>query len=273
MLRWWRVPRAGQLHSLRRIPLRMLAPSLVTLLALCAGLTAIRMVFEQRWEWAVFSIFFAAVLDMLDGRLARFLHATSRFGAELDSLADFVNFGVAPAVLLYSWHLREAGSLGWLVVLIFAIGTALRLARFNTLLDAPNKPHWQLDFFIGVPAPAAALVVLLPVYLELLGLIPHWHGFVPMIMLYTAGIAFLMISHVPSFSGKRFGSRIPREQLLLIFVLIILLVGLFVSYPFVMLSLASLFYLMTLPFSWRLWQKQKRKFSAPPSSGEGNPAP
>jgi CDP-diacylglycerol--serine O-phosphatidyltransferase len=134
------------------------------------GLTAVRMAFEGRWEFAVGAVLVAAVLDGLDGRVARMMKGTSRFGAELDSLADFVNFGVTPALMLYLWILNEAGNLGWIAALIFAISAALRLARFNVALDDPDKPAWASRFFTGVPAPAGALTVLLPLYLEFLGL-------------------------------------------------------------------------------------------------------
>src|SRR6201988_2970375 len=143
---------AARRQRLRLIPFRTLVPNLITLLALCAGLTAIRLAFEANLEWAVAAIVFAALLDGIDGRVARMLKGTSRFGAELDSLADFVNFGVAPALMLYFWGLRELGNLGWIAGLVFAISTGLRLARFNVMVDDPNKPAWAATFFTGVPA-------------------------------------------------------------------------------------------------------------------------
>src|ERR1700731_1862353 len=140
----------------RRIPVRTLVPNVITLLALCAGLTAIRMAFENRYVLALAAIVFAAFLDGIDGRLARFLKGTSRFGAELDSLADFVNFGVAPALILYFWTLHELGNAGWIAAMVFAISTGLRLARFNVMIDDPNRPAWAGNFFTGMPAPAGA---------------------------------------------------------------------------------------------------------------------
>src|SRR6266513_4785733 len=136
----------------RLIPVRTLLPNVITLLALCAGLTAIRLAVEEKLEWAVAAIVFAALLDGIDGRVARLLKGTSRFGAELDSLADFVNFGVAPALILYFWGLRELGNLGWIAAMVFAISTGLRLARFNVMVEDPNKPAWAAKFFVGVPA-------------------------------------------------------------------------------------------------------------------------
>src|ERR671934_1618316 len=154
----------------RLIPVRTLVPNLITLLALCAGLTAIRLALEDKLEWAVAAIVFAALLDGIDGRVARMLKGTSRFGAELDSLADFVNFGVAPGLILYFWALHELGNVGWIAAMVFAICAGLRLARFNVAIDDPNRPAWAGNFFTGVPAPAGAIIVLLPIYLHLLGL-------------------------------------------------------------------------------------------------------
>src|SRR5690242_4566832 len=184
----------------RPIPVRMLVPNLITLLALCAGLTAIRLAIEAKLEWALAAIVFAALLDGIDGRVARMLKGTSRFGAELDSLADFVNFGVAPALILYFWGLHELGNAGWIAAMVFAISTGLRLARFNVMIDDPNKPAWAGNFFVGVPAPAGAITVLLPIYLNFLGapagLVTAWLTFV-----YTLAIALLMVYRLPVFSG------------------------------------------------------------------------
>src|SRR6202163_738181 len=174
----------------RRIPVRTLVPNVITLLALCAGLTAIRMAFENRYVLALAAIVFAAFLDGIDGRLARFLKGTSRFGAELDSLADFVNFGVAPALILYFWGLHELKSAGWIAALVFAICAALRLARFNVMIEDPDKPPWAGNFFTGIPAPAGAITVLLPIYLNFLGL-PRLSFVAPVTLVYTLAIAFL----------------------------------------------------------------------------------
>src|SRR5436305_12729783 len=150
----------------RPIPVRTLVPNLITLLALCAGLTAIRLAVEQKLEWALAAIVFAALLDGIDGRIARLLKGTSRFGAELDSLADFVNFGVAPALILYFWSLHELGHAGWIAALTFAICAALRLARFNVMIEDPNRPAWAGNYFVGVPAAAGAITVRLPICLR-----------------------------------------------------------------------------------------------------------
>src|SRR5947209_17979201 len=201
----------------RFIPVRTLLPNLITLLALCAGLTAIRLAVEDKLEWAVAAIVFAAMLDGVDGRLARMLKGTSRFGAELDSLADFVNFGVAPALMLYFWGLQELGHLGWIAAMVFAISTGLRLARFNVMIDDPNKPAWAAKFFMGMPAPAGAITVLLPIYIYFLG-VPRLPGTALLTFLYTFAIAVLMVSRLPVFSGKRVGKRISPEMVLPVFV-------------------------------------------------------
>ncbi|MDN3718885.1 CDP-diacylglycerol--serine O-phosphatidyltransferase [Roseibium salinum] len=237
------------------MPLRLIIPNMVTLLALCSGLTALRMANEGRWEFAVGAILLAAVLDGLDGRVARMLKGTSRFGAELDSLADFVNFGVAPAVMLYIWILNEAGSLGWIAALIYAISAALRLARFNVALDDPDKPAWASRFFTGVPAPAGAVTVMLPLYLDFLGLFPHWFADEAFVAAYTVAIAFLLISRLPTYSGKSIGTRVRRDYVLPLFVFAVLIVALIASYPFRMLAAGSALYLLTIPFSWRTFRK------------------
>src|SRR5690349_3709339 len=183
----------------RPIPVRMLVPNVITLLAICAGLTAIRLSIEGRMELAVAAIVFAAVLDGVDGRVARILKGQSKFGAELDSLADFVNFGVAPGLMLYFWQLHELGNAGWIAAMIFAISGGLRLARFNATMDDPNKPAFAANFFTGVPAPAGAITVLLPIYLAFLGMpMPP----AALTTLYTLLIAILMVSRLPVFSGK-----------------------------------------------------------------------
>src|SRR5260221_1041523 len=184
----------------RAIPVRTLLPNMITLLALCAGLTAIRIAFEAKLEWALAAIVFAAALDRIDGSVARMIEGQSRFGAELDSLADFVNFGCAPGVILYLWGLHDLGNVGWIAAMVFAICGALRLARFNVMIDDPNKPLWAGNFFTGMPAPAGALTGLLPIYLDLLGL---FRAPATLTLLYTLAIAFLMVSRLPVFSGKR----------------------------------------------------------------------
>jgi CDP-diacylglycerol---serine O-phosphatidyltransferase len=241
----------------RPVPFRVLLPNLITLLALCLGLTAIRMAIEGRFDYAAAAILVAAVLDGLDGRVARLLQSTSRFGAELDSLADFVSFGVAPAMVLYMWGLGTLRSVGWIAVLVFAICAGLRLARFNVMLDDPNRPPYAANFFVGIPAPAGAIIVMLPVYLEFLGT-PRTFAHAPLALIYVVGIALLMVSKFPTWSGKRVGSRVPREHVLLVFVLAVLFAGLLLSYPWEVLTGASFLYLAAIPFAYLHYKKLER---------------
>lgn len=246
----------------RPVPLRVLAPNLVTLMALCLGLTAIRLAIEGKLDLAVYAVLAAAVLDGVDGRLARALKGTSRFGAELDSLSDFVSFGVVPALILYFHALKELRSLGWIVALVFAVALVLRLARFNVSLDAPERPDWQQDYHTGVPAPAAALTALLPVYLHLMGLQP-FPGEAAVTAAYVLGIAFLAVSRLPTFSGKRSGARVPREGVLPLFVAVVLVAGLLLSFPVETLAVGSLAYLASIPLGWLRYRRLERARGAP----------
>jgi CDP-diacylglycerol--serine O-phosphatidyltransferase len=242
----------------RHIPVRTLVPNVITLLALCAGLTAIRMAFEQRNDLALAAIVFAAILDGIDGRLARLLKGTSRFGAELDSLADFVNFGVAPALILYFWELHELKSAGWIAAMVFAICAGLRLARFNVMIDDPNRPAWAANFFVGMPAPAGAITVLLPIYVDFLGL-PRSGVLSWATLVYTLAIASLMVSRLPVFSGKRVGKRVPPDMVGPLVVMVVLFFALLIAYPWVVLTLGTLLYLASLPFGWLSYQEHARR--------------
>jgi CDP-diacylglycerol---serine O-phosphatidyltransferase len=233
----------------RPVPLRLIIPNVITLLALCLGLSAIRFAIEGRYEFAVFAVFGAAILDGLDGRIARLLKGTSRFGAELDSLADFVSFGVAPVVILYTFTLHSLKSFGWIVVLVFACSMALRLARFNVMVDDPSRPEWTKAFFVGMPAPAGALMALLPLYASFLGLPLAWYVG-PFVALYLLAIAFLMVSTIPTFSGKNAGTRVPRTYVLPLFVLAVMFAALLASFPFELLTLMCLGYMGTIPLSF-----------------------
>jgi len=238
-------------RGLRAVPLRIILPNLVTLLALSIGLTAIRFAVDGQYEIAVIAVVGAAILDGLDGRLARVLRGTSRFGAELDSLADFVDFGVAPALILYLWGLHEIKSFGWFAALVFATAAALRLARFNVMLDEPNRPAWQADFFTGMPAPAGAIAGLLPVYLNLSILaVPHSRSVAPFEIAYVLLIALLMVSPLPHFSGKKIG-RVPREYVLAVLFGIAAGLLLLATFTMEMLICLTLIYLATIPIAMR----------------------
>ena len=230
----------------RSLPLRSLAANILTVLGLCAGLTGVQLAIHDRFDMAVLAIAVASIIDTLDGRVARLLKGTSKFGAELDSLSDFVNFGVTPALILYLWTLENLGGLGWIIVLGFAVCAALRLARFNTALEEPDKPAWSVKFFTGVPAPAGACLSLLPIALYLVG----WEWLRDasfLIGIYTCGIAFLMISRIPTFSLKR--AHIGREMVLPILLIAGVSAAAVVGYPWLMYVMTGLAYLACIPFS------------------------
>lgn len=243
------------------IPFRLLAPNLVTLLALCLGLTAMRLVVEGKLETATICILIAAALDGVDGRLARMLKGTSRFGAELDSLSDFVNFGVATGYVLWIFVLHDLRSFGWIIVLTLACAMALRLARFNVMIDDPNRPDWQKNFFVGMPAPAGAITAMLPLYLQFIGVPVADYGAVP-VGVYILFIAFLTISRIPCYAGKTLGTRVPRDRVLPIFVAVVVAAGLLFAYPFEMLALVVLAYLALIPLSAARYRRLESEHGA-----------
>jgi CDP-diacylglycerol---serine O-phosphatidyltransferase len=248
----------AQRRGFRPVPLRLLLPNIVTLLALCLGLTAIRLAMEGSTQWAVSAIAGAAVLDGLDGRIARALKGTSRFGAELDSLADFVDFGVAPVFVLFVADLHAIKSFGWVAALLFAMACALRLARFNVMLEDPNQPLWRKNFFVGMPAPAGAIVGLLPIYLRSafeLGAPSPGVAFVE--SLYVLAIALLMASRVPHFSGKSMG-RVPREYLAVFLVGVAAALLLVFVFPMQALVAVTIAYLGSIPLSIRRFRDLDR---------------
>jgi CDP-diacylglycerol--serine O-phosphatidyltransferase len=241
-------------RPMRGLPFNKMIPNILTLLALCAGMTAIRLALSDRFPEAVIAIFIAAILDGIDGRIARLLKGTSEFGAELDSLSDFISFGVAPALLMYIWTLQSIASIGWVVALLYAVCCALRLARFNTQLGA-DLPPYAYNFFTGVPAPAAAGLALVPMVLEFeFG----WSGFrnAEFGALVLAAVAALMVSRVPTFSGKRF--HLPREWVLAMFLIIGGLAALATTEPWAMLLLLGLIYIGSIPLSVRAYNKLRR---------------
>lgn len=262
--------RRRRLFRQRKIPVRFLVPNFFTLLSLCAGVTAIRMGIEAKYDLAVALIVAAALLDGVDGRLARALKAQSRFGAELDSLADFINFGVAPVIVVFTWGLGGIKGLGWIAALVFSCGMALRLARFNAMLDV-DKPKWQSNYFTGIPAPAGAVTVLLPLYLEGIGLVDmrQW----PLaVSAYTIAMASLLVSTLPTFSGKLMGERISREWVLPLLVVAASLVGFLVTYPYPTLTVLTLVYLGMIPISYRRFAWHQKQWDAEVARHGGAPA-
>ncbi len=234
-------------------------PNILTLLALCAGLTAMRFGLDGKWEQGVVAIFIAAVFDGLDGRIARLLHGTSKFGAELDSLSDFVSFGVAPSMLLYFWTMEGAGGFGWALVLLFSVCAALRLARFNTMIGQPDLPAWAYNFFTGVPAPAGAALVLLPMIVTF----QFGSGFFdrPLVVgVFLIGVSFLMVSTIPTFSFKRF--RVPMRFVLPSMLFVGLLAAFLVTEPWATIAVLLVLYLISIPLSIRRFAQLKQQAEA-----------
>lgn len=241
-------------------------PNLLTLLGLCAGLTALRFAIEGRFGWVVVAILVAAVIDGLDGRLARLLKGTSRFGAEFDSLTDFLCFGVAPAFTIYLWSLAEWRGFGFVPALLYAICTALRLARFNAALDANPAPAYAYNFFTGVPAPAGAALALFPLFIGLeaqsygwswLEAVARFPGFNALVLI---GTAALLVSTLPVWSFKNF--KVPIEYVLPLMVGVGAYAALLVADLWGALALLSLTYVAMLPFSRRSYRRLREEAEA-----------
>lgn len=244
-------------QRLRNLPLNTLAPNILTIIALCSGLTAIRFALLGQFKFAVMAIAIAALFDMLDGRVARLLKGASRFGAELDSLSDFLSFGVAPAMVLYFWTLHDLGNgnTGWLVVLAYSVCTALRLARFNTALDDTEKPQWTGSFFTGIPSPAGAGLALLFLIISL-EMESDFFRSPALNALWLLIIGGLMISRVPTFSFKRV--RVPRDYVGLVLLGVGLLAAALLNQPWYTLAAIELAYLGSIPFSIRAHERLRR---------------
>ncbi len=243
--------RRGRLHG---FSINRLIPNFLTLAALCSGLTAIRFALQGEMRLAVIAIIVAAIFDALDGRVARRLGVTSRFGAELDSLSDFLCFGVTPALVLYLATLKDGGALGWVVTLMFPICSALRLARFNTtLVSETPPPTWTGSYFTGVPAPAGALLALIPlmVSFEIEAAWPRHALLVGAVLVVVGG---LMVSRIPTYSFKK--GRVPRHLVLPSLLGAALVMGVLASAPWIGMSLIGLAYASLIPFSWMAYRRQ-----------------
>ncbi len=243
-----------------------LVPNIMTLLGLCAGLTGMRYALDARFGAAAVAICVAAAIDGLDGRLARLLKATSRFGAEFDSLADFLCFGVAPAFVLYLWSLHRAGAFGFIPCMMFAVCMALRLARFNAALDSAPGPAYAYNFFTGVPAPAGAGLVLFPLFVGLEARALGWTwlleiaNFPLVCAAILVGVALLLVSTLPIWSFKNF--KMPAEYVLPTFLGIGVFAALLVADPWAALAAGGLIYVGMLPFSVRSFRRLKREAEA-----------
>lgn len=237
---------------LRGLHFNRLIPNILTVLALCAGLTAILYGYQGKWKFAVLAVVVAAVLDALDGRVARLLGGSTKFGAELDSLSDFVSFGVAPALLVFLWTLHGAQETGWVITLVFTVCAALRLARFNTRLGVSDMPDWASNFFTGVPAPAGGGLVLLPMILSFALEIPSLAHPVVNIPVMVC-VSFLMISRIPTYAMKQV--RVPHRFVLPFLLLVGLIAALLVMATWFTISAFIFAYLVSIPFSVRSYRR------------------
>ena len=234
---------------------RVILPNMLTLIGVCIGLTSIRFALDGKFEFAIIAIIFAALIDGLDGRIARLIKGTSKVGKELDSLTDMISFGVAPAFIMYFWKLDTLGRFGWLVCLIYVICVALRLARFN--VNSNQDPSWKDNFFEGVPSPAGGILVLTPLiisqtnfnYIQL-----NYDIIVPAFFIITS---LLLISKFPSYSFKKI--VIQRKTTIFLLFGIVLFFGLLLIYPFNIISISAVVYLLLLPISFFHYQKLKKQ--------------
>ena len=234
---------------------RVILPNMLTLIGVCIGLTSIRFALDGRYEFAIIAIIIAAVIDGLDGRIARLIKGTSKVGKELDSLTDMISFGVAPAFIMYFWKLNELGRLGWLICLIYVICVALRLARFN--VNTGKDPSWRDNFFEGVPSPAGGILVLTPLIFSMTSfeiIQINYNIFVPIFFITTS---LLLISKFPSYSFKKI--VIQRSTTIFLLFGIVLFFGLLLIYPFNVIAISAIVYLGILPISFFHYQKLKKQ--------------
>ena len=245
-------------QKLTSLPIRKIIPNMVTTLAVCAGITSIKYAIADLYAHAIICIFLAAFFDLLDGRVARMLKGSTKFGAELDSLSDFVSFGVSPAILMYRWTLYDFPKFGWFFCLLFAICMAMRLARFNTMLEDEPQPSYWDNFFIGVPAPAAAALGILPVMIsfefpEVEFLRSNWFCSIVMFI-----VAMLMISRIPTISTKKL--KVPTYMVIPMVVILVFGATLIFSMPWLVLSSLSLLYAVTIPLGAMVFLKAKKQY-------------
>jgi CDP-diacylglycerol--serine O-phosphatidyltransferase len=233
-------------------------PNLMTLTAMAAGLTAIQYAINGRWELSVIAILIACILDAMDGATARILKAQSEFGAQLDSLSDFLAFGVAPAIILYTWLLEDTGKIGWMAMIIYAAATALRLARFN--VAQKEEPTWKKGFFSGVPSPAGAGLALLPVilWLQLPDFFEQFAIASPLVALWTIFVAGLMVSRIPTYSSKKI--KVPAKLGMPALAFAVIMVAALVHAPWQTLTIATCAYIISVPFAIQSFRKLQKEF-------------
>ena len=233
---------------------RMILPNMLTLIGVCIGLTSIRFALSGEFHLAIIAVIFAALIDGLDGRIARLIKGTSKVGKELDSLTDMISFGVAPAFIMYFWKLNTLGRFGWLLCLIYVICVALRLARFN--INSNQEPSWKDNFFEGVPSPAGGILVLTPLIISLSEFDYVQLNYNIITPAFFIATSFLLISKFPSYSFKKI--VIPRKTTIFLLFSIVLFFGLLLIYTFEVIGISSIIYLAMLPISYFHYQKLKK---------------
>ena len=235
---------------------RMILPNMLTLIGVCIGLTSIRFALDGRYELAIIAIIFAALIDGLDGRIARLIKGTSKVGKELDSLTDMISFGVAPAFIMYFWKLNTLERFGWLLCLVYVICVALRLARFN--INSIQEPSWRDNFFEGVPSPAGGILVLTPLIISLSGFDYIQLNYDIIVPLFFVITSFLLISKFPTYSFKKI--VIPRRTTIFLLFGIVLFFGLLLIYTFNVIAISTIVYVLLLPISFYHFQKIKKRW-------------
>jgi CDP-diacylglycerol--serine O-phosphatidyltransferase len=244
------------LRPRKDLPLTRLLPNMITLLSLCAGLTSMRYAVHEQWHEAALAIVLAGIFDMLDGRVARMLNIASKFGAELDSLADAISFGVAPGFVMYEWMLKDDHSLGWIAVLVYAVCTTLRLARFNTMLEDETAPKWAKNYFTGIPAPGGAGLAILPLIFVLQfgtsAALPT-----PITSLWLILIGGLMVSRMPTLSLK--GLRVKAAWVAPMFAVVVLMLAALINDPWLTLTVVGITYVVSIPLGLYRYSLQKKR--------------
>lgn len=248
-------------QKLKSLPFRKIAPNIVTLLALCAGVTSIRYSIQADWAKAVICVFVAAFFDLLDGRVARMLKGSTKFGAELDSLSDCVSFGVAPAIMLYQWTMFDLPKFGWFFCLLIAVGMAMRLARFNTMLEDEPQPIYWKHFFVGVPAPAAAALVMMPIMISFD--FPQFNWLFrsdAFCAIWAVIVTFLMVSRIPTVSTKKL--KIPTYMMMPLMLIVALFASFIITQPWITLGTMTFLYALSIPVGVLVFLKEKKEYES-----------
>ena len=243
---------------------RVILPNMFTLVGVCIGLSSIKFAFDEKFTLSIIAIIVAAIIDGVDGRIARLIQGTSKVGKELDSLTDVISFGVAPAFIMYFWKLNELGRVGWLICLIYVVCVALRLARFN--VNSGQEPSWKDNFFEGVPSPAGGVLVLMPLIyslsdIQILNI--NYNFFVPILFI---TISILLISKFPTYALKKIS--VPRSMTIFLLLAVVLYFGLLLLYTFNAIVISGLIYFIMIPISFMHYNNMKKQIKEQNISNE-----